>query len=343
MRYRPLGRTGWQVSEIGLGTYPLGGAVQTTGNVWTGPVTYGAVAADEAVTTVHAGLERGLNFIDTAPVYGEAETFIGRALRSWAAQQRSAPERASERCYVETKCGEHVIRSAASGDLELARDFSHTALRESLSSSRCRLDVDRFDLMLLHSPSAEELAEDPLGLLMELRKRGEIMHIGESARSVTRAVELIEQDGRAEVIQIGFNLLQPEAVQRLLPLAEAHGVGIVVRTPLASGFLTGAIAEDHCFNQDDYRSTMKRERIAQLARQARAFGWLVEEGIASSLSEAALRYILSFPAVSTIIAGAMRREELVANLRAAEAGPLPPAALEGVRDTQLALGFLNAE
>src|SRR5438094_9300406 len=80
MRYRALGRTGWGVSEIGLGTYPLGGALQTSGSYWSGPATYGAVGEEEAVAAIQAGLARGLSFLDTAPVYGEAERFIGEAL-----------------------------------------------------------------------------------------------------------------------------------------------------------------------------------------------------------------------------------------------------------------------
>jgi aryl-alcohol dehydrogenase-like predicted oxidoreductase len=339
MQYRPLGRTGWRVSAMGLGTYPLGGAVTTTGGSWTGPVTYGAVAAEEAVAAIHGGLARGLTFIDTAPVYGEAEVFVARALRTWAGPPAGD---AGGRCYVGTKCGEQVRRNAGTGGLDLARDFSRGAVRQSLAASRQRLAVDRLDLVLLHSPSPEELAEDPLGLLVELRERGEVTHIGVSARDLPEAVDLIERDGRAEVVQIGFNLLQPSAVQRLLPLAADRGVGIVVRTPLASGFLTGALREDHAFAPDDYRSTMRRERIAQLVRQADAFAWLVEEGVARSLPEAALRYVLSFDGVSTVIAGAMRRGEVVANLTAAEAGPLPAAALERIAAAQRELGLLRS-
>ncbi|HEX2187111.1 MAG TPA: aldo/keto reductase, partial [Chloroflexota bacterium] len=239
MRYRALGRTGWEVSELGLGTYPLGGALLTSGRYWTGPATYGAVAREEAIATIRAGLARGLRFIDTAPNYGEAEAFIGAALRGRPAALRDAP------CHVGTKCGEHVRPAPGGAAPELARDFSRAALRQSLVRSRERLDTDRLGLVLLHSPNGDELGEDPLGFLVELRQRGEIEHVGESARSVDRALELIERDGRAEVIQVGFNLLEPQAAQRLLPLAAERGVGIVVRTPLASGFLTGAIGEDH--------------------------------------------------------------------------------------------------
>jgi aryl-alcohol dehydrogenase-like predicted oxidoreductase len=324
MRYRPLGRTGWEVSELGLGTYPLGGALVTSGSYWSGPSTYGAVAREEAIATIHAGLAAGLNFVDTAPNYAEAEVFTGAALRTRPKAQEDAP------CFVGTKCGEHVRPAPGTEAPVLSRDFSRRALRESLVRSRDRLGVDRLGLVLLHSPRADELADDPLGLLVELRERGEVEHVGESARSVERALELIERDGRAEVIQIVFNLLQPEAAQRLLPLAADRGIGIVVRTPLASGFLTGAIAEDHVFAPDDYRSAMSREQIGQRARQARAFHWLVDEDIAGSLPEAALRYVLSFPGVSTAIAGAMRRTEIQENLAAASRGALPSAVLERI-------------
>jgi aryl-alcohol dehydrogenase-like predicted oxidoreductase len=335
MRYRPLGRTGWEVSELGLGTYPLGGALETSGREWTGPSTYGAVTPEEAVATIHAGLGHGLTFIDTAPNYGHAETSIGAALR----QTPAAAE--GRRVFVGTKCGEHVRPVAGGGPPELARDFSRAALRASLARSRERLGVERLDLVLLHSPRPDEVAEDPLGLLVELRDRGEIGHVGVSARSVAHALELIEQDGRAEVLQVPFNLLQPHAAQRLLPLAAERGVGIVVRQPLAAGFLTGRIADDHVFAPDDYRSLMPRERIRLRAHQARAFAWIVEEALTRSLAEAALRYILSFPQVSTVIAGAMRREELFANLAAAEQGPLAPNLLRRIREVQEYLGLFD--
>jgi aryl-alcohol dehydrogenase-like predicted oxidoreductase len=327
MRYRSLGRTGIEVSELGLGTYPLGGALQTSGSYWAGPATYGAVARDEALATIRAAIEHGVTFIDTAPVYGEAEAFIGAALHD---RPSEVPER---RCYVATKCGEHV-RPVDGGVPVLARDFTQAALGESIKRSRARLGVDRIDLVLLHSPGPEEFAENPLGLLADARERGEIAHIGVSARSVEHAIELIERDGRAEVIQVGFNLLEPAAAYHLFPLASQCGVGIVARVPLASGFLTGRIGEDHVFAPDDYRSTMSRAQIVRRARQAASFQWLVDEGIARELSEAAIRFVLSFPAVSTVIAGVMRREEILVNVSAVDAGPLPADALERIRRQQ---------
>jgi aryl-alcohol dehydrogenase-like predicted oxidoreductase len=333
VHYRPLGNTGWNISEISLGTYPLGGALHTSGNYWSGPATYGAVALEEAVATIHAGLGQKLNFIDTAPVYGEAERFIAQALQHW-------PERLeSHRVYVATKCGEHVYSVSGGGLPELKRDFSRAALQASLDRSRQRLGVDCLDLVFLHSPKPDDLAEDPLGLLVELRDRGQVTHIGVSAWSIQHTVELIRNDHRVKVLEVSFNLLQPQAARQLFPLAAERGLGLVIRSPLASGFLTGEITEEHVFKPDDYRSQMPREQLVRQVQQARAFSWLVEEGFAANLSEAALRYILSFPQVSTIIPGAMNVSELTRNLAVSDLGPLPETVLIRIQETQQTLGL----
>ena len=225
--------------------------------------------------------------------------------------------------FVETKGGEHVLPAADGGPPVLARDFSRDALRASVQRSKERLQTDLVEGVLLHSPVADEMAEDPLGLLVELRAERHVGHVGVSASDVTEAIRLIEEDGRAEIIQIGFSLLEPEPTERLLPLAEERGVGIVIRSPLASGFLSGTLTADHEFEPDDHRSLIPRERLAARLREAESFMWLVEDGIAGSLSEAALRYILSFSGVSSVIPGAMNPAELEENAAISDLGPLP--------------------
>ena len=334
MRYRPLGNTGHHVSEVGLGTYPLGGTLITSGSYWTGPATYGEVLLETAVETIHHGLSLGVNFIDTAPVYSEAEVYIAEALR------RRPKHLKHMEVFVETKGGEHVRPVADGGDPVLARDFSRAALRESVQRSKERLQTDLIEAVLLHSPVAEEMAEDPLGLLVELRAERHVGHIGVSASDTTEAIRLIEEDGRAEIIQIGFSLLEPEPTERLLPLAEERGIGIVIRSPLASGFLSGSFTADHEFGPDDHRSLIPRERLAERLRDAESFMWLVEEGIAESLREAALRYILSFSGVTSVIPGAMNPTELEQNVAISDLGPLPEAALARIVETQRELGLL---
>ncbi len=335
MRYRPLGNTGHQVSEVGLGTYPLGGALITSGSYWSGPATYGTVTLETAMETIHHGLSLGLNFIDTAPVYSEAEVYIAEALR-----QR--PQHLQDiEVFVETKGGEHVLPAADGGPPVLARDFTRDALHASVQRSKDRLQTDLIEGVLLHSPVADEMAEDPLGLLVDLRAERHVGHIGVSARDVPEAIRLIEEDGRAEIIQIGFSLLEPAPTERLLPLAEERGVGIVIRSPLASGFLSGSFTADHTFAPDDHRSLMPKERLAARLREAESFLWLVEDGIAGSLSEAALRYILSFSGVSSVIPGAMNPAELEQNAAISDLGPLPATALARIEETQRELGLLS--
>jgi aryl-alcohol dehydrogenase-like predicted oxidoreductase len=319
MRYRTLGRTGWQVSEIGLGTYPLSGATFTKGSYWEGPNAYGHVAAEEAKATILRGLELGLNFIDTAPVYGQAEEVIGEALGG-----------KREGIVVETKAGEYQTP-----DDFLLRDFSEAQIRRSVAESKRRLQVDVIDVLLLHSPTPEEFGSgEPMDVLCRLRDEGEVRFIGVSVGGgPNEAIQLIHS-GKVDVLQVGFNLMQPQMANELFPLAQAENVGIVVRVPLASGFLTGRIREDHVFADDDYRSKMSRESIARGARRAREFEPLVVAASAASLPALALRYVLSFDAVSTVIAGAMNREELERNLAVSDQGALPPEVLEEIRTIQ---------
>lgn len=181
MRYRKLGRTGWIVSEIGLGTYPLSGATFTKGSYWEGPSAYGHVSADEARVTILRGLDLGLNFIDTAPVYGQAEAVIGEALGG-----------KRQGVIVETKAGEYQT-----ADDILARDFSEAHIRRSVAESKRRLRVDVIDILLLHSPTREEFGHgEPLDALCRLRDEGEVRFIGVSVGGgAEEAIELI-QGGR---------------------------------------------------------------------------------------------------------------------------------------------------
>jgi aryl-alcohol dehydrogenase-like predicted oxidoreductase len=322
MRYRTLGRTGWTVSEMGLGTYPLSGATFTKGSYWEGPNAYGHVSAEEAKATILRGLELGLTFIDTAPVYGQAEAVIGEV----GAKQFASPRRV----IIETKAGEYQTP-----DDFLLRDFSEAQIRRSVAESKRRLQVDVIDILLLHSPTPEEFGNgEPLDVLCRLRDEDDVRFIGVSVGGGPQeAIDLI-RSGKVDVLQVGFNLLQPQMADELFPLAQAEGVGIVVRVPLASGFLTGRIREDHVFAVDDYRSKISREAIVRGARRAKEFEPFVGVASAASLPELALRYILSFDAVSTVIAGAMNREELERNLAVSDKGPLSPEVMEEIRAVQ---------
>jgi aryl-alcohol dehydrogenase-like predicted oxidoreductase len=317
MRYRKLGHTGLSISEMGLGTYTLSGAMFTKGDYWEGPCAYGHVSTSEARDTILHGLSLGMNFIDTAPVYGSAEAIIGEVLSGQLAG-----------VVVETKTGECLLP----GDI-LARDFSEAQIRRSVAESKRRLRRDVLDILLLHTPTADEFdAGEPLEILCRLRDEGETNFIGVSVGDAREAIPLIKS-GKVDVLQLDFNLLQPQAADDVFPLAQEAGVGIVARSPLASGFLTGRIKEEHVFAPDDFRSAMSREDIARIARRAEAFEFLVRDG-ANTIAEAALRYALSFDAVSTVIAGAMNRTEIEQNLAVSDKGPLSAAVLGEIRAVQ---------
>ena len=149
MRYRPLGNTGHHVSEVGLGTYPLGGTLITSGSYWSGPATYGEVLLETAVETIHHGLSLGLNFIDTAPVYSEAEVYIAEALR------RRPQHLQDMEVFVETKGGEHVRPVADGGPPVLARDFSAArpcAPVSTAARSACRQTLSKVCSCTARSP-----------------------------------------------------------------------------------------------------------------------------------------------------------------------------------------------
>jgi aryl-alcohol dehydrogenase-like predicted oxidoreductase len=328
MRYRSLGRTGLSVSEIGLGTYTLSGAVFTKGSYWEGPMAYGHVTAEEAKATVLRGLELGLNFIDTAPNYGQAEAVIGESVQ-YAIRNTQFAIR-NPLVIIETKAGEYI----APNDV-LTRDFSEANIRRSVAESKRQLRVDAIDVLLLHSPTPEEFGNgEPLDALCRLRDEGEVHFIGVSVGGGTDEAVMLIRSGKVDVLQVDFNLLRPQMADEVFPLAQSESIGIVVRQPLASGFLTGRIREDHEFAADDYRSMSSREHIARAARRAREFEPFVVAASAANMPELALRYILSFDAVSTIIAGAMNREELERNVAVSDKGALSREVMEGIQAVQ---------
>src|SRR5262245_16433350 len=308
MNYRVLGKTGISVSEIGLGAWELGGSyyLRDRSSANNDPAGYDDVGADEAAATIHRGLAHGLNFIDTAPIYGdgESERRIAAALRG-----RSEP------VTVETKpC---VFAEAG----RCRRVFTRAVVESEFEASRQRLGVDVIDIDLLHSPSREEFGSgESLDALRELKARGKVRWIGVSASyDPEHTLELLET-GALDVLQIPLSILRPEMAEQVLPEARRRNVGVVVREPLANGYLTGALSEETQFRPDDQRSVWPRERHVANVRKARALDFLV--GARRSLAQASLAWILAQPGVGTVIAGSANRQQLEWNMAATDAPPL---------------------
>jgi aryl-alcohol dehydrogenase-like predicted oxidoreductase len=303
MRYRTLGRTGLSVSEIGLGCWELGGSyrLRDRSSANEDPAGYTDVAEAEAVATIHWGLDHGLNFIDTAPIYGngESERRVARALRD-------RPERAAGKVTVETKLGVYAEEG------RYRRVFTREVVLREFRLSQERLQTDVIDVDLLHSPTRAEFGDgESLRALLELKEAGKVRWIGiSSSYDVLHTKELIET-GQLDVLQIPLSLMRPEW-QDVLPLCRKHNVGVVVREPLFNGYLTGRLTEDTQFAPDDQRSVWGRERHLDNVRRSRLFDFLASD--ARTPAQSALKWILSFPEVSTVIAGSSNRTELAENL-----------------------------
>jgi aryl-alcohol dehydrogenase-like predicted oxidoreductase len=295
MRYRPLGHSGLTVSEIGFGTWGLGGTRK-------GAVAYGPTDDAESLRALRRAFERGVTFYDTADLYGfgHSEGLLGQAF---------APVRSE--VVLATKAG---FRDAQT------QDFSPAHLERSLAASLRRLRTDFADVFLLHSPPLDELHGDRpcLRWLAELKPRGLARAIGLSVRSPEDGIVALNECD-VDCLEVNFNLADQRArANGLLAMCEDRGVGVIVRTPLCFGFLTGAYAEG-AFASGDHRN---RWSEAQRARWHDAHALFWGDSSVSSPIELALRFCLSYPGVSTTIPGMLTCEHVEENVSAGEFGPL---------------------
>lgn len=303
MKTRRLGRTGYEVSEIGLGCWQLGGDF--------GPV------GDEAATQIlDAAQTAGINFWDTADVYGGglSESRIGAHGKGGAVR-------------VATKLGR-------SGAL-FPNTYTLEGLRDSLAGSARRLGVATLDLAQLHCVPTEVLRDGAIfGWMDQLREEGLVRHWGASVETIEEGMICLEQPGCA-TLQIIFNLFRQDAAKELLPRAAEQDVGIIVRLPLASGLLSGKYSKDTRFEESDHRnynrdgaafsvgetfSGIKFDRGVELVQELKG---LAPEGM--PMSQFALRWILDHPQVSTVIAGVSKPEQIADNVAASERKSLFPA------------------
>jgi len=304
MRKRPFGTTRFMAAEIGLGCWQLGG------NDW------GSLDEKSAFEILAAALAAGVNFLDTADVYGDgrSETLIGRFLKSRA-----------EEVFVATKLG----RTA-----ELYPDYyTEEAIRAATEASLARLGVEALDLTQLHCVPTEVLRRgEVFGWLRKLRDEGKIKHFGASVESMEEALLCLEQDGLTS-LQIICNIFRQKPVSTLFAQARERGVALIVRLPLASGLLTGKWTTQSEFAESDHRHF---NRDGQFFNVGETFAGLpFEQGVALAdalkpsvpagwtMSQMAQRWILDHDAVSVVIPGASRPEQARANAAVSDLPPLP--------------------
>lgn len=313
MEYRPLGRTGWNISEIGFGSWGIGGGE------------WGATDDTISLAALHRAIDLGVNFIDTADVYGDghAEQLI--------AEVRKARR---EQLIVATKAGRRLNPHVASG-------YNRENLTSFVERSLQNLQTEALDLLQLHCPPSEVYyMPEVFDVLDDLVHQGKIRFYGVSVERVDEALQAITYPN-VQSVQIIFNMFRLKPAEQFFAAAREHGVGILARVPLASGLLTGKFRADTQFSQNDHRnfnrhgeafdqgetfSGVEYETGLQAVEKLRS---LVPPGI--TMAQFALRWILMFPEVTTTIPGAKNPLQASDNVKAAG---LPPLSEETMREVQ---------
>jgi aryl-alcohol dehydrogenase-like predicted oxidoreductase len=312
MQYRffpPLERT---VSAVGFGTWALGGEKYFGGR----EIGWGPVDSQEAERAVNLALDQGINFFDTADIYGggRAEETLGKVF--------------SERHSDVVVCTKFGNREDASG--KAIKDFSAHWLNHSVHESLKRLQRDWLDILLLHGPPESMVWNgfdvEPLERLVE---SGKIRCYGVSSQSVSGACSVVRY-GLGSVSEFIYNVLDRRAEDKLLPLALQEQTGCIARVPLASGFLTNSrVSQEPEFAETDFRAHLSQEERAWRLESAKKLAFLCDAP--GGLEGSALRFCLSHPGIGTVIPGMRTQKQVERNLRIADQGPLAPEVLEKIQ------------
>ncbi len=292
LKFRKLGKTNLLVSEIGFGAWAISGRG------------YGPTNDKESIRALHRALDLGVNFIDTADIYGDghSEELIGRVLK----------EKGDKETIIATKFGWDFYKDGGVKS-NLKRNYISFALEKSLK----RLGRDCIDIYQIHNSKPPDIERDSVyETLDELKKQGKIRFYGVSAFYVEDGISVVKT-GKPDTIQVIYNILDQEAEERLFPLVLENDIGIIVREPLASGLLTEKYNENSRFPKTDHRHGWSREFLKDGARKVGKLKFLEREE--QTLIQAALRFSLSHRAVSVVIPGAKTVKQIEENISAMEA------------------------
>jgi aryl-alcohol dehydrogenase-like predicted oxidoreductase len=312
MRFRTLGKTGWRVSQASFGAWAIGGD-------------WGRVSEEDALDALGAALDCGVNFIDTADVYGDgrSERLIARALQG-----------RRDRIYVATKAGRRL-------DPHTPEGYNRPNLTRFVERSLTNLRVDSIDLLQLHCPppAVYEMPE-VFGILDDLRRDGKIRYCGVSVEKVEEAVRALDYPG-VQTVQIIYNIFRQRPADSFFGLARQHQVGILARVPLASGLLSGKMTASRVFPEDDHRNYNRHGESFDVGETFAGVDFetglatveelrpLVPRGV--SMAQFALRWILMADEVTCVIPSAKNRIQAEANASAADLPPLSPQTMRAVR------------
>ncbi|WP_224995919.1 aldo/keto reductase [Cesiribacter sp. SM1] len=312
MQYRQLGKTGFKVSEVSLGTWQVGGR-------WGDP--FNDKNAEHIINTA---IDAGVNFIDTADVYsdGQSEAAVARVVKN-----------RSEEVFVATKCGRQIQPHTAEA-------YTAKRLAGYVEESLQRMKLDTLDLVQLHCPPTEVYSRPEIFEAFErLKEQGKIKNLGVSVEMVDEAL-MAMQYPNVTTVQIIFNMFRLKPSEQFFTKARENNIGIIARVPLASGLLTGKMSPHTSFGPEDHRSF---NRNGEAFDKGETFSGVdfnlgleaVEElkeifPGQESLAAWAIRWVLMFPEVSTVIPGASRVEQVQPNITASELPPLTDEQMQGV-------------
>jgi aryl-alcohol dehydrogenase-like predicted oxidoreductase len=303
MKQRTLGRTGFHISEIGYGAWGIGG------KLWQGG------SDDESLRALQRAMELGVNFIDTALVYGDghSEKLVGKAIRD-----------ARHRMFVATKVPPKNRLWPARPGIGIDDAFPFDYIIRSTEESLRNLRVDTIDLQQLHVWNPEWLEQDDWQRAFEeLKISGKVRAVGVSINDHEPDSALgVMRSGSIDSVQVIYNIFDQSPERALFPLAQEMNVGVIARVPFDEGSLTGAITESLAFDPKDFRSTYFRgDRKRQVVEHVTALQHDLA-GVDGALAEVALRFVISNPAVSTVIPGMRTVRNVERNAYASDKGPL---------------------
>jgi len=305
MRFRTLGKTGLEISEVGYGAWGIGGKQWQGGN------------DTDSLAALRRALELGLNFIDTALAYGEghSEQLVGQIVRE-----------APGKVYVASKVPPKNLKWPAQAGIGIDQVFPYEYVVKCTEKSLRNLQMETLDLQQLHVWNPEWLERDEWRRAAEdLKKSGKIRHFGLSLNNhePDSALDVIKT-GLIDAVQVIYNVFDQLPEANLFPLCVERGVGVLARVPLDEGALTGTITEDSAFPEGDFRGWYFRtkDRLRDVVAHVDPLKKDLT-GVAGTLPEIALRFCLTAPAVSTVIPGMRRVSTVESSCGVSKTGPLP--------------------
>lgn len=312
MNYRLLGKTGFNISEVSLGTWQVGGK-------WGEQFDH-----TNAERILNSAIDNGINFIDTADVYGdgESEKAVGKIIKS-----------RSEEIFVATKCGRKLSP-------HINESYTVEALRKCVEDSLRNMQLDTIDLIQLHCPPTEVFYRDEIFELFDhLKEEGKIRNLGVSIEKVSEGLQAITYSN-VSTIQFIFNMFRQKPIEELFTAVKANNIGLIARVPLASGLLTGKFSETTNFGKDDHRSFNrngeafdKGETFSGVDYQLGLEAVNELKGIFPNqeLALVALKWILQFDEISCVIPGASTPEQIENNLKVEKLVPLSAEQMRAVK------------